>query len=426
MRLNKNFIYYFFALTPIFGLLVTTFFKIAVYNALSGFAWISLILFLFEINIKKKKFIFPSYLKYLFIFIIYTLISDYILANKEIDIKYIYSNYLLSGFIITLVIENSTFTKNQIKNLSYLNISILIFAFVVILIQQLFDLHFLVNTDSEEILRNLDSDEVSDQRLPSIFSWSSMLDINFGFIGVITLIISQRLLRKNKEIITIFYIIIALIFSFLSKGRWIMINALLIVIMFVRFKGISFLNIIKYTFIGFIILLSLDQTMVFLEIPVNEIVTHRIFEEDKGGVVNGSGGTRIFALEVFLKLFPNNYIFGKGMLHSFNGESKDIDLVRELEGRSSQIHVGYLSLLYYYGILGASFYILFVIKLMKKLYNEAKSTHFWGTYYVFFGFTLSNFTLVSFPIFAYGLVLSLLFNKYYKDNYSLSNNSLKI
>ena len=66
-----------------------------------------------------------------------------------------------------------------------------------------------------------------------------------------------------------------------------------------------------------------------------------------------SAGTRILAVYMFLEFFPENPIFGTG------GVMK-ADLVRAIRGRSSQIHVGILSLFYYYGLVGGFIYLFFL------------------------------------------------------------------
>ena len=114
-------------------------------------------------------------------------------------------------------------------------------------------------------------------------------------------------------------------------------------------------------------------------------------------------------------------LIGKGMLHGFGGESKDYELVRELAGRSSQIHIGYLSLLYYYGLVGGFLYLTFIVLITRKLYRDAKTTYYWGPFFGFLGLVLANFTLVSLSFFNAGLILCLFFNQVYlnRHNYLL-------
>jgi len=50
---------------------------------------------------------------------------------------------------------------------------------------------------------------------------------------------------------------------------------------------------------------------------------------------------------------------------------------------------------------------------MKKLKREAKISKFWGAYFAFLGFILSNFTLVMFYVFWAGFIIAMVFHRYY-------------
>jgi len=120
-------------------------------------------------------------------------------------------------------------------------------------------------------------------------------------------------------------------------------------------------------------------------------------------------------------LFPKNPVWGKGRIHSFKkGGTKDIELVRILHGRSSQIHVGYLSLFYYYGIMGSFFYFMFLVLLSRKLFVDAKETGRWAAFMGWCMFLISNMVLVVFDIFSMGIILALFYNEYHHQKLNLS------
>jgi len=85
---------------------------------------------------------------------------------------------------------------------------------------------------------------------------------------------------------------------------------------------------------------------------------------------------------------------------------------------SSQIHVGYLSHLVSFGIVGSFFMFGFWFLLAKKLYKSAKYTKYWGSFFAFLIYLWAQTTLVYYSIFFYGLIFAFVFDKYVKDNYS--------
>jgi hypothetical protein len=98
---------------------------------------------------------------------------------------------------------------------------------------------------------------------------------------------------------------------------------------------------------------------------------------------------------------------------------QDYKLRSFLKGHSSQIHVGYLSLFYLYGIVGGILFMIFLFKLLTKLYRESKQTTYWGPYLGVLGFAVANLTLVTFTFFEVGLIVSMIMHKYYLDNVKL-------
>ena len=132
-----------------------------------------------------------------------------------------------------------------------------------------------------------------------------------------------------------------------------------------------------------------------INVNVDQIVYERILEQNEGGMLHGSAGTRLLAFEIFGKVFPQHPLFGKGKFFRAGG-TNDIELQQLLGGRSYQIHVGYLSLLYYYGIIGGGFYLLFMISLAKKLYRDAKLTNMWAPFLCWLMYVVNNMTDVMF------------------------------
>lgn len=93
-----------------------------------------------------------------------------------------------------------------------------------------------------------------------------------------------------------------------------------------------------------------------------------------------------------------------------------------LNGRSSQIHVGYLKLFYYYGLVGGILYLTFLGLLLKRMWGIGKVSSYWGGFFAFLAFAIANLTLVKFDLFHYGLLLAILFSNFF---YKLSDNTLR-
>lgn len=177
-------------------------------------------------------------------------------------------------------------------------------------------------------------------------------------------------------------------------------------------KKLRFLAILPVILlVGYV---SLDSAGV----EIDKIIENRVLEKNKGGLTKGSASTRLLAFEAFDRFFWENPIFGVGNIkYGMGGTGRqDYKLERFLAGKSSQIHVGYLSLFYMYGLLGALMFITFLVLFLSKLYRDAKFTGRWASFLGLLGFGLANFTLVEFSVFELGIIITLTANKYYVQN----------
>jgi hypothetical protein len=97
-------------------------------------------------------------------------------------------------------------------------------------------------------------------------------------------------------------------------------------------------------------------------------------------------------------------------------------LLHALRGRSSQIHVGYLSLLYYYGLIGGLIYLAFLFSIAKETLRVAKRTFHWGPFFAILQFILTNLTGVVFDLFMMGMVMAIFYHKYYSQTEEYGQN----
>jgi len=363
---------------------------------------------------------FPRYLVFYLLFIFYIFFSDFYLLNRGFKITFLFSNFLIGGFNMMFIIENLVIPKKYYRDLIKISKGVLLVAFLVIIVQQIFNKNFFVNTKYIDILSVTTS---SKDRLPSIYSWVSGVTIGFGFVPLFILIIEDLDKRKRK---VLFLIILGIIFSFLSRARWIMVNTLLVfLILFINHKDRN-LRFIKYSVIIPVLFGISFFALVLSGVKMDKIISDRILESDKSNISQKSAGTRILAFYAFNRFFWDNPILGRGNVKYGMGATgeNNYELGSFLRGRSSQMHVGYLALLYRYGLIGGFFFLSFLFLLLKKLYKNAKITGIWAPFLGILGFALANFTLVYFPLFQMGLILVLVANEYYVSRVEM--NSIKI
>lgn len=408
---NKLF-YQLIILFPIFGYITLNYFGIGLVNSFSIFILFvyltySPILLFSSSNIKH-----PTFLTWYLIFIIYSLIIDtiYGIYNKESLFKQIYSNKGLILYMLLFLIENHFkiryFNYNSFKLQSYILIAI---SVIVIFIQQ-FQPEFLVNPEiitkyygANQDFRSIESYEL---RSFSIFSWTTNQGIAFTLIPII-FIISSELIR-NKNNMFWFFVVLGILCSFLSKARFIIINSLLLFILFFHRPNLKLYLVIR-SLIVLIILFSLSLFYLKkINIPVDSIIYGRLFEESRGGLTSEESSfySRVVSYNAFINLFPQNMIFGAGDL---NVEELEV----ELKGSAPTIHIGFLKLLYSYGIFGGLLYLFFLFYLLKYFYKNAKTHNYWGGFYSWIGFILSNFTMVLLIPFEMGLILTYIIDQYY-------------
>lgn len=369
------------------------------------------ILAFFLITLENLKVPFPPYLILYTLFTVYSVISDIILASKSFDFSYIWDNSFISGLIILIIIEYVEIPKEFANRIYKISLILIIIAFVVILFQQFYSPLFMVRPDMQILYKNVSFEE---SRLSSIYTWtrSSLTEIGLCFFPVMAIIIGDLLKNDKKGVLPV--LLMGATTAFFNKSRYVMLNFGIILILYPIYKGLNTGKAFKYAAIAVLLSIISYYGLKSTGYEIDKVINERILEKGAGGLAHSNAGTRILAFKVFAELFPKNPFFGKGYIHSFGKEgSSDYDLVRALAHRSSQIHVGYLSLFYYYGLFGGIIYLSFLILLTKKLYNDAKFTDYWGPFIGWTMFLVTNLTGVSLDIFRMGIVLVLFVNQYY-------------
>jgi len=363
----------------------------------------------------KNPIKFPKYLLFYLLFTVYVFYSDLYRLNREFKVMYLFSNRLIGGFLIMLIIENLLIPKEYFTYMVKTSKYILIVAIVTIVVQQVYSASFFINPSMFDDENTVLSKSGNTDRLMSIYSWIGGMALGFGFIPIFLLIIEKMVIERKKIII---WIIAGLVFVFLSKARWVIVNFLLVFfVIYVHNKG-RFIQLIRYFFIlPFLLVLSFF-VLNFTGIDASGILKERILESNKKDMNHRSAGTRILAFKAFDKLYWENPINGTGNIrYGMGGVDKQPYKLRSfLKGRSSQMHVGYLSLLYLYGMVGGILFLSFLFLLLRKLYQNAKLNGMWASFFGFLGFAIANLTLVTFSVFQMGLIITLIANRYYSQN----------
>lgn len=404
--INKvnRYVIYAFAVYPLLSFILVKLTNIGAGNLLGALLYFLALFVLFTREVKEVNF--PTYLKYFLLFTVFTIYSDWINGNITEFIKYLYLNNIIKSFLILIVLENTYLDERLMKRLRKIMYAILVLSFVVILIQALFSPKFFV---TDKVIEYLSSSLSPQKRYSSIFSWSGDVSLGFSIPFIISILISENYLDGQPKKNYLIYVL-GFIITFLHKFRWVMISTLLVTLQTVNYSAGKVRSYIKYTFGLLLILVVSYNVMLFSGINVDKVIEDRILESDKKQLEDKSASTRLLAFVMFAKFFPQNPIFGTG------GIQTDA-LKRSLGGRSSQIHVGFLSLFYYYGIVGGVFYLAFLFYLIKRLLFIAKRTKYWGSFYAMLTFITANLTLVSFDMYRMGIILAIVFHKYYEQLY---------
>ncbi len=400
-----KFLIYFFSLYPLFAI----FSLMVLGSAPNNITGSLMVLILFYVLLNTKTLVFNKFLLFYALFFIYITVLDFFKLNYDFSpIKFLYANKNLHFLIFLMLLQIDNKVMNfSIRNVYAILLIIVLLSVIVIIIQQ-FSPRFFVNIDIIERYLEPEGGSISikeELRSPSIYSWSSRLGVGFIFIPFSAIIINKYLIEK-KNFLAFTFLFLCFLVAILSKARWVMINALILFIMGFRYNKKGFTRSIKIIFGLTLSLILAYNVLLLVGINIDVFIANRILETDQGEFIQGSAYSRLIAFEVFFKLFPQEPIFGVGT-------QVTKELYQALAGRSSHIHVGYLTLFYQYGIIGGLLYVGFIYSLTKSLINNMKIHKYYAPFYSWIGFLVANLTLTLLIPFEAGILLVLLLDKYY-------------
>ncbi len=351
----------------------------------------------------------PHYAWVYGLFVTYTIISDYYLVGIQLNNEFFRKHLGVAGFLALIIIENVDLEKKQYRYLIKISFWIILLAFIVQLLQQAISPSFLAKTHVDTDLNS----GIEGVRLESIYTWGERITyFGLSFFPILAVLVDLELKKSSKNAyLLLFY---GFVCALLNKSRFILLNFFMVLVLIPLNVKINIKTVMRLTLIVSLIIGGFLIAAPIIGFDTEKFVNERLLEKNRSFQSSGAG-TRLLAVKIFDKLFYKNKVWGKGNLHGIRvkgqNESRDVELVRALHGRSSQIHVGYLSLFYYYGYIGGGIYMLFLILLTLSLYRDARKTKIYGALLGWSMFLMSNLTIVFFDIFNMGILLVLIFNK---------------
>ena len=395
-----------FSLMLFFPLLGHLYFVLSIPKTISVFyAFVVLLygfvfIFRYQGQIHLPKFMIPLALYMLYI-PIRTHLSE--LPDRHILTQAYYDTIQISIYFVLLIVYNTSVSNNFI-NSTIIIFKITIIATVIGSIIQVFDPSFL------KYKYLLEEGDIYSLRRVSIYSYER-LGLGFSFIPLLSVTIGYALYSTKKT--PIFYLIIGGLSPLLSNSRYIIVAYIILTIQLLVVyrktlsKQIKYL--ISFSLLAFILFIILS----FLGYNFESWFNERLFAE---GSIEKT--TRYKAISNFSKFFPKYWLFGNGQFNS-----DEVKRASHAIG-SSQIHVGYLAHLVSYGVVGSFFLFSFWFLFAKRLFQTAKLTNYWGSFFAFLTYLWAQATLVHYSIFYYGLIFAFIFDKYLQDQHSNIRNKV--
>ena len=346
----------------------------------------------------------PFYLRLFILFTIYHIYS--VFSNDLVPpganlLAFLLSDYNISACLMLFVIENTEFEEGFITKLTK-NIFVIVVISLLVSIIQIKDVTFFISPvlASDPERANYFFEE---HRNYSIFSWVDLNSLGITFPIMIAILLNYYEQRRFGLAVIVLSLILV---SFLSRTRYMMVSAIVVLLHLLFTSGFSWVKRIS------ILVLIVGSALVMaamassVGIDMKQVINERILEKGED-ISTSSAGARITSYNVFVQKFPEHPWFGVGP-HTRE------DVASLLGEGVPLIHVGYLSYLYYYGIVGCFFLFLSLAFLLVRAFLVGLKFKFWGSFYGLLSFCLANATFVYFNLNEVGVVLAILYLRYYK------------
>jgi len=348
---------------------------------------------------KQGRISVPSFVIVLFFYVIYRFIWTFFNgAFAQYGIITLFHLKALQFLLVALIVMNTDFGEE------YIGYTVKIFKITCIIavtvsIVQVFVPGFLVPEGAGSFHR---IGTIYTERRPSFFVYEEGNSIGLTFLPLFSLLLSYQILKRHSVLL---YVCLAGIVAVLSNARYIMIGYFLVLGQLFFYRG---RNLFKRTFYLFATIVVLIGILEIIGYDFGSFYKERLFKE--GSITET---TRYVALLAFLEYFPDNPVFGEGIRLT----REHIPMLRDmiLGFSSYEIHVGYLSHLVSYGIVGSFLFFSGLYLMVKHLAINAKQTGFYGSLFGFLVYIWSQFTFVQFSLFYYGIIYCFIFDRYYSS-----------
>lgn len=361
---------------------------------------------------KKKHINIPLWAKFLLIFALYKLIWNLIIGSDKHFLTVLF--YQISDFAVffIMIMVYSTSFSDKFINRSITIMKLIVILAALVSVVQIFNIEFLNPRVYAGEDSGIDENMYTFRRV-SIFGFVHPVALGLAFVPLLSVLVGYLLYTNNKYYIL--YLFLGIIVAFLSNTRFIIIGSIIVTLQIVAYNKSKIRGYIRYFIVFGILMLLALTTLDYLGYDFKEWFKQRLMVE---GSIQGT--TRYKAIDNFLRFFPQKPIFGTGtMTEEIREASRAIG--------SSQIHVGYLAMLVYYGLVGCFFLFGSWFLLIKRFYKTARVTNYWGSFFGFLTFLWSFATMnLDFLLFS-GIIFSMVFDKYFNDRERINNfNELQV
>ncbi|MFZ4706094.1 MAG: O-antigen ligase family protein [Bacteroidales bacterium] len=356
-------------------------------------------LFVFLLIIKSNRF--PKYLVFLMLFTAYHLGSVYYfnLVPPEMTwVSFIRQDLNVYACAVLFVIENTKFEGWFFEKMNR-NILIIVAISALVSLVQVADPMFFLNQKMD-----VEMDYTGTGRIFSIYSWTNINSLGISFPIMISILLSVISTQKKTFPIVV---ISGLLVAFLSRARYIMISTIIAFSQLLITSTIALKRKVYFVLILFFSVVVLMMAAQNSGFNLQEVIQDRILEKSNETEM-GSAMVRVTSYYVFLLKFPEHPMLGVG-------PKTRNDVIQLLGGEAPLIHVGYLSYLYYYGILGFLLLMISIFFLLKRAWKTGRKHEFWGSFYGIITFCFANTTFVYFNMSEMGIILAVIYLKIFED-----------
>lgn len=344
----------------------------------------------------------PKYLVCFIIFTIYHLASTLFfktMPEGENPIYSVLADINLFACTLLIIIENMTFSEEFIHKM-YRNLFIVVVLTLIVSVIQIKFPTFMFN---EKLLEGEELDFWGEEiRNNAFYSYVNTNSLGISFPIFVAILLNYYDTQKKYFALII---LSGIVVAFLTKTRYVMLSTIIAFsqLFFAQKRSMSKRLSLVLTFaVSIVIIVFIANEAGF---NIDEVIANRILE--KGNDME-SAKARVTSYEVFMIKFPEHPWLGVG-------PKTRPDVVALLNGEAPLIHVGYLSYLYFYGVVGCFFIFLSFFFLLKDAWSVGKRYNFWGSFYGFVSFLVANVTFVYFNMAEMGMIIAVLYLRFYNQ-----------